>query len=243
MSVLTYRKAPAFRILTVLVLFVLLIGFCWMMKQVGATPAVIFCRFPEQVFVVDPGHGGEDGGAVSLSGHSESQLNLAIAKRLDGIFGFYGVDVMMTRTEDISLHDESADSIRNKKVSDLKNRVKLINALEDPTLISIHQNSFPQQSSHGLQVFYGKEERSRALANRIQRIVAENLDASNHRQAMKIPDTVYLMKNVTCRAVLVECGFLTNPTEDRLLQEHAYLTKIAMSIAAGCLYEGNTPGA
>ena len=213
------------------------------MKQVGIAPAVIFCRFPEQVFVIDPGHGGEDGGAVSLSGQAESQLNLAIGKRLDLLLGFYGVDTIMTRTEDISLHDESADTIRNKKVSDLKNRVNLINTLEDPTLISIHQNTFPQKSCHGLQVFYGKEEQSRALADRIQRIVSENLDTNNHRQAMKIPDTVYLMKNISCRAILVECGFISNPTEDLLLQESTYQTKIAMSIAAGCLNEGEIPGA
>ncbi len=243
MRVLTYHRTRAFRILAVLIPLALLIGGCWLIKLAGITPAVTLCRFPEQIFVLDPGHGGEDGGAVSLSGQPESQLNLAIAKRLDSLFGFYGVDAIMTRTEDISLHDVSADTIRNKKVSDLKYRVNLINTLEAPTLISIHQNSFPQKSSHGLQVFYGKEERSKALADRIQRIVAENLDPGNHRQAMKIPDSVYLMKNISCRAVLVECGFLSNPTEDRLLQERAYQTKIAMSIAAGCLTEENTPGA
>lgn len=243
MRVLKYYQTWVFRIFTVLVPLLLLLGGYWLIRQTGTAPAVTLCRFPEQVFVVDPGHGGEDGGAVSLSGQTESQVNLAVSKRLDLLLGFYGVDVIMTRTEDISLHDSSADTIRKKKVSDLKNRVKLINALEDPTLISIHQNSFPQKSSHGLQVFYGQEERSKALADRIQRIVAENLDAGNHRQAMKIPNTVYLMKNISCRAILVECGFISNPTEDRLLQESAYQTKIAMSIAAGCLSEGEPPGA
>ena len=243
MSVLNYHRKRVFRILAVLVSLTLMFGGYWFMRQMGTAPAITSCRFPEQIFVVDAGHGGEDGGAVSFSGQTESEMNLAVSRRLDLLLGFYGVDVIMTRTEDISLHDPSADTIRQKKTSDLKNRVKLINALEDPTLISIHQNSFPQKSSHGLQVFYGQEERSKILADRIQRIVAEHLDAGNHRQAMKIPDTVYLMKNISCRAILVECGFLSNPTEDRLLQESAYQTKIAMSIAAGCLNEREFQGA
>jgi len=242
MRVLKYHQTRTFRIIAILIPLALLIAGYWFVKQEGVTSAVTLCRFPEQVFVIDPGHGGEDGGAVSPSGQAESHINLAIGQRLDLLFGFYGVDTIMTRTADVSIHDEEAASIRKRKASDLKNRVKMVNALEAPTLISIHQNSFPQKSSHGLQVFYGQEESSRALADRIQRLVAENLDASNHRQAMKIPDTVYLMKNISCRAILVECGFLSNPTEDQLLQENPYQTKIAMSIAAGCLNQGDIPG-
>ena len=138
-------------LLTALAVVVLAQG-TWLEK---ADPT--FARMTQQTLIIDPGHGGEDGGAVSVSGKSESQINLAIALELDQLMGFYGVPTVMTRSTDVSIHDPEASTLREKKVSDLHNRVALINQVENATLISIHQNSSPSPSHRGIQVFYGDE--------------------------------------------------------------------------------------
>lgn len=212
--------------------------------SVASRPA----RFSASPLVIDAGHGGEDGGATSKAGTVESTINLAIATRLDTVLGLYGVDVRMLRTDDISLHDSDAETLRQKKSSDLHNRVEIIEGIPDATLISIHQNSFSGGSKHhGAQVFYGMEEGSPAFAQYVQESLRLSLDAENSRQAAKIPETVYLMNHVTCRAILVECGFLSNPAEDALLQTAGYQKKIAAAIAGAYLgyqdtsWEGITP--
>ena len=110
------------------------------------------------VWVIDAGHGGEDGGAVAADGSKESDMNLAIAQRLDALLVFLGEETRMTRTEDISIHDASASTLREKKRSDLENRVGLVNSTQGAILVSIHQNSLPSsKQTHGAQVFYGKK--------------------------------------------------------------------------------------
>lgn len=215
----------------------LLLGY-WQ-KQL-ASPVFSPCRCPDQIIIIDAGHGGEDGGAISLSGQSESVINLSISHRLDAVLHFYGVNTLMTRTEEISLHDAGANSIHEKKVSDIRNRVSMIEAVENASLISIHQNSFPVSKYWGMQVFYTDEEVSMPLAQAIQDNVRLFLDSTNQRKPMKIPKTVYLMNHVSCPAVLVECGFLSNPKEDQLLQQDSYQTKIAITVAAACLQESIT---
>lgn len=209
-----------------------------MFRTEETTP--VFARLPRQTMVIDPGHGGEDGGAVSVSGQKESQVNLAIALQLDQLMGFYGVQTVLTRSEDISIHDASASTLREKKVSDIHNRVNLVNGLENATLISIHQNSYPGTSCQGTQVFYGDETLSLPLARKIQETVRVCLDPDNARTPQHIPSSVYLMNHISCRAVLVECGFLSNPEEDLLLQEEAYQMKLAMVLAASYIQCGDT---
>lgn len=199
-----------------------------------------FTRLPEQTLIIDPGHGGEDGGAVSVSGEKESGINLAIARQMDQLMGFYGVRVLMTREDDVSIHSSGAKTLREKKVSDLHNRVDLINGVENGTLISIHQNSFPGKRSRGTHVFYADETLSRPLAQRVQNTVRETLDPENNRAPQRISDSVYLMNHISCRAILVECGFLSNPEEDRMLQDPVYQHKLAMILAACYLAEGDT---
>ena len=194
--------------------------------------ALVFSRMPDQVLIIDPGHGGEDGGAVSVSGQKESDLNLAIALDLDQLMGFYGVQTLMTREDDRSIHDPKAETLREKKVSDLRNRVALVNQVENGTLISIHQNSYPDAQYHGTQVFYGDDSLSPPLA--------QGLDPSNHRSPQRVSESVYLMNHISCRAVLVECGFLTNPEEDQLLQDVNYQRKLAMVLGAAYLQFGDT---
>jgi len=189
-------------------------------------------RMPEQMLVIDAGHGGEDGGAVSVSGAVESHLNLAVALRLGAVLDLYGAPNVLLRTEDVSLHDPDCQTLRQKKVSDLHNRVAAIEATPNAVLLSIHQNTFQSAKYHGAQVFYGKNEDSLPLAQAAQDALRSALDPSNGRTPTAIPSSVYLMNHITCPAILVECGFLSNPAEDALLQTPAYQTKLAMTLAA-----------
>ena len=198
-------------------------------------PTADWYRFPEQTLVIDPGHGGEDGGAVAVSGNPESGINLEIAQKTDQLCGLYGVHVFMLRQEDISLADPEAKTLREKKRSDLKKRVEIVNQTPNGVLLSIHQNNYPSASSHGAQVFFHKDEQSRLWAEQMQELLRTRIEPENTRKAAQIPDSVYLMKNVTCCAVLVECGFLSNPEEDALLESPAYQTRLAAVLTASYL--------
>lgn len=202
------------------------------------TPASVDAIYPglfqDQVLIIDPGHGGEDGGALSLSGALESHINLAVSKRLDGILGLYGVQSVLLRQEDISLHDATAQTLRQKKVSDLHNRVAMIGAQPNAVLLSIHQNSYPDGRYSGAQVFFAPTQRSRELAQTLQETL-RILDPKNNRLEKQIPDTIYLMNHISCPGVLVECGFLTNPQEEQLLRSEHYQTKLAAALAGGYL--------
>ena len=185
--------------------------------------------------ILDAGHGGEDGGAVSLTGVSESKINLAIVLKLRDILGLYGVDSILLREEDISLYSEGASTLREKKRSDLKNRVEAIEAVEGGTLLSIHQNTYTSSRYHGTHVFYAPTEGSQPLAEHFQACVKIALQPDNERAVKQIPDTVYIMNHVTCPAVLIECGFLTNPDEEAMLRDEGYQRQLAAVIAAGWL--------
>ena len=214
--------------------------FFWFWPGRAALAAFSPVRSGGQTLVLDAGHGGEDGGAVSLSGVPESGINLAIVQKLDQLLGLYGEAPLLLRSEDISLHDDSAQTLREKKVSDLHNRVALINQVENATLISIHQNSSPSPSHRGIQVFYGDEALSLPLAQAIQQTMLEVLSPEKKRAPQHIASSVYLMNHISCRAVLVECGFLSNAEEDRLLQEPAYQMKLAITMAACYLSSGSS---
>ncbi|MBQ1372569.1 MAG: N-acetylmuramoyl-L-alanine amidase [Oscillospiraceae bacterium] len=187
---------------------------------------------PLRTVILDPGHGGEDGGAVSVNGVLESGLNLEISLRLRDLLRFLGVPVVMTRQTDVSIYSPGAETVSEKKVSDLKNRVRLVNETTNGVLVSVHQNMFQESKYFGTQVFYAETAGSQALAEGMQELFDTKLDPCNHRQA-KPSLTVYLMKNVRCPAVLVECGFLSNPEEERKLQTTDYQKKLAAVIATG----------
>lgn len=204
-------------------------------RHLEAEETFIPQTFSSNTLIIDAGHGGEDGGAVSVSGVSESTINLAIARRLDIIMGLYAINTVMLRTEDISLHNESATTLREKKVSDLHNRVSIINSIGEGVLISIHQNSYPEARYDGAQVFFAPTEGSQSFGEYTQEVLRVSLDPNNNRMAKQIPDTVYLMNHIVCRAILVECGFLSNPTEDQLLQTKEYQLKLATVIAGSFL--------
>ena len=189
------------------------------------------------VLVLDAGHGGEDGGAVSLTGVAESGINLAITLRVDQLLGFCGAPPVVLREEDVSLHDQGADTLREKKASDLRNRVQAVEQVGDAVLLSVHQNTFTDKKYRGAQVFYAPTEGSQALAETMQEALRAALDPENGRQAKPIPDSVYLMNHVSCPAVLVECGFLSNPEEEALLRSADYQIRLAAVLAGVCLRE------
>ena len=201
-----------------------------------AVETVYPARFQNRVLVIDAGHGGEDGGAVSLTGALESHINLAVARRLDRVLGLFGVPTVMLREEDISLHDKDAHTLRQKKNSDLHNRVYMVQGQANAILLSIHQNSYPDGRYSGAQVFYAPTDGSRELAQAMQETLRLALDPNNTRQEKQIPDTIYLMNHISCPAVLVECGFLTNPAEEQLLRSNSYQARLATALAGGYLW-------
>ena len=199
--------------------------FFWFWPGRAALAAFSPVRSGGQTLVLDAGH----------SGVPESGINLAIVQKLDQLLGLYGEAPLLLRSEDISLHDDSAQTLREKKVSDLHNRVARIEETEHAVLLSVHQNTFPDGKYHGAQVFYSNGELSQPLAQLTQETLRAALDPGNTREAKPIPDSVYLMNHITCPAILVECGFLSNAEEDLLLQSGAYQTKLASALAASWL--------
>lgn len=198
---------------------------------------------PGTVIVLDAGHGGEDGGAVSLDGVPESGINLQIVRKAEGLLVFLGRSVRLTRTGEEAIYSPEAQTLREKKVSDLKNRVDLINSQPEAVLISIHQNSMPDHPSvHGAQVFYNGAASGPRLGETVQAALNGAVNAGNGKNAKAIDSTIYLMKNVQCPAILVECGFLSNRTETGQLLTGGYQLKLAVCIAAGFL-QHDTEGA
>lgn len=181
--------------------------------------------------VIDPGHGGVDGGAVSCSGKSESGFNLQIALRLNDLLHLIGYDTVMIRTTDTSVYT-SGQTIAQKKVSDLKQRVKIVNRTQNALLLSIHQNTFPESQYSGAQVFYGKSAGSEELAKRLQGELVAALNPVSSRKA-KQGSGIYLLDKANAPGVLIECGFLSNPQEEQRLGTPEYQKQLCCVIASG----------
>lgn len=187
------------------------------------------------MILLDAGHGGEDGGAGE-NGVQEKDVNLAVALQLREFLEMSGFRVVMTRETDVSIHDDSASTIREKKVSDLHNRLKLIEQYPGCTFISIHQNQFEQSQYHGAQMFYSKnDERSKLLAEKLQQSFVSLLQPDNEREVKAATKDIYLLWNAQVPAVIVECGFLSNPEEAAKLKEPGYQKDLAFTIYTGFL--------
>lgn len=182
----------------------------------------------ESVLIIDPGHGGEDGGAVAADGTQEAELNLLIARRLKALAALCGIRAMMTRTDEQIDYPMEAKSTSARKTADQKQRVAMINSIPNGVLVSIHQNWYPTSGPHGAQVLYADNPESKAFGTRLHSCLIEHLDPENRRVAAPISEEIYLMRNAACPAVLVECGFLSNAEELSRLQEAAYQTKLGM---------------
>lgn len=209
-----------------------------LLSRLGSAIAVSSAQESAPVIVIDAGHGGEDGGAISVSGVRESGINLEIALRLNDMLRFLGAQTRMIRTEDVSVYTEG-ETIAQKKVSDIKNRIAFVRNTPNAVLISIHQNHYSEEKYRGAQVFYaaGSEE----LAKALQAALIAQVDPNNHRDCKPAKD-IYLMEHVSCPAALIECGFLSNYAEEQLLRDPLYQKKLAAAIAGSlltCLEEEN----
>ncbi len=190
------------------------------LQTFSATPAVI----------IDAGHGGIDGGTTSCTGVKESHYNLEISQKLERILALLGYHTIMVRTDDRSVATEGT-TIREQKRSDLRNRVDLVNSTKNAYYVSIHQNFYPESRYSGPQVFYAGTTGSRELAELLQINMNQALTASGKRTCKK-SDGVYIMQHINCPGVLIECGFLSNPEEEKNLRSPEYQNKVCAVIAA-----------
>lgn len=179
--------------------------------------------------VIDAGHGGMDGGATSCTGKPESGYNLEISLRLRDLMNLLGYRTKMVRTTDTSVYT-SGDTIAARKMSDLKQRVRIANDSPGNILVSIHQNNFSDPKYSGAQVFYPETEGSRLLAEMLQTSFHDTLNPTGNRKIKKA-EGIYLMQHITVPGVLVECGFLSNPEEEGKLGSPDYQKKLCCVIA------------
>lgn len=238
---ISIRLRDVFPLLAALVLVVL----CFALPPIYADEAEPVTAEAEttRVLIIDAGHGGEDGGAVTAGGVPESGINLAIAQKLEALAGLCGVESVMTRESQDINYPESAATTAQRKQSDQKARIELINSQSDAVLISIHQNYFPTAQPSGCQVLYGKPEGSRELGELTHKNLTEALCPTSRRVAAPISEDIYLMRSAKCTSILVECGFLSNPSEAALLQTEDYQLKISALLLASYLqYEAGSDG-
>lgn len=180
--------------------------------------------------IIDAGHGGIDGGATSCTGVLESELNLSIALRLNDLMHLLGYETVMIRTTDVSVYTEG-NTIASQKVSDLKERVRIVNSTENGLLLSIHQNTFSDGRYSGGQIFYSNDAQSKLLAQKIQENLVAALNPGSNRKA-KQASGVYLMEHIERTGILIECGFLSNPQEEAKLRSQEYQNDLCCVIAA-----------
>ncbi len=188
------------------------------------------------IIVIDCGHGGEDGGAVSENGIIEKDINLEIGLTLKTLFVQNGFKVVMIRETDKAIYSDSAKSLKEKKISDLHNRSDICNCSLENIYISIHQNKFEESKYKGSQVFYSSNtQESKLLAESIRSAIIGLLQKDNERQCKEATSDIYILDKAQVPAVLVECGFLSNPEEERLLNKEHYRNQVAFSIYCGFL--------
>ena len=192
--------------------------------------------------VVDAGHGGEDGGATGVHGELEKDINLAIALELQRLLEQHQFEVVMVRDWDTDLSDQNLPTVAQRKRSDLQRRLRLVEESGDCVLLSIHQNFFTESQYSGAQVFYSANDpRGEALAEAIRASIVETLQPENTRQN-KVGEGVYLLEQCRVPAVLVECGFLSNPEEAAALADPDYQKRMAQAIYNGLVrYLKDTP--
>lgn len=224
------------KLLYVLILALIFMSLCVFIfiKEFRKTEE-IYLPITNKIIGIDPGHGGVDPGAVSQNGTKEHEINLKIALRLKRLIEHSGGIVIMTRETDKGLYSEDTKTLREMKTEDLMKRKEIIESANCDVFISIHLNSFTMARYYGAQTFYNEEsEESKNLAYIIQDELKNILDKENHRQPTH-RDDVFLLNDMEIPSVLVEAGFLSNQTEEKLLKNSEYQEKIAWSIYAGII--------
>ena len=185
--------------------------------------------------VVDAGHGAPDEGAQSSNGTTEAETNLKIALKLQNLLEQSGCNVILTRSDENAIYDLDSKTLKQKKISDIHNRVKIGNESSADIFVSIHLNKIPQQQYYGWQCFFKEgNEQSINLAKQIQENLNESIQKENKRVAMKL-NNVYIMKHVEIPISIVECGFLSNPEEEQQLLDDTYQNRLAWGIYNGII--------
>ena len=207
------------------------LAICLLLNVVGCARETN-ASVPNDMVLIDPGHGGFDGGTSAEDGTIEKHLNLAIALCLRDLLFVCGVPVTMTRDTDLGLEEDSSASIRHRKISDMKHRLAMYEAAD--VVISIHQNYFAQPQYSGTQLFYSQNNDSSAvLAEEIRRTVVEWVQPHNTRELKVAGESIFLLHRTSTPAALVECGFLSHPDEREKLKMPAYQQQLAFAIMAG----------
>ncbi len=232
---ITFKKWTALYVATILALFAIFAAILWQGNAVNASKNLELKQSGEFILIIDPGHGGFDPGAVASDGTAESGINLAVGLQMEEMARLLGVETDMTRREDVSTESDASAAVRQRKNSDLKNRVEQINGVSGGVLVSLHQNSLPQVPAvHGAQVFYSEVEGSRELAETVQAALNTVINDRN-KEVKAAGGGVYLLKNAKIPAILVECGFLSNGDETALLNTQAHQNRLALTILASVL--------
>ena len=188
--------------------------------------------------ILDAGHGGIDSGCVSVNGAEEKDINLSIMLRLRDMLEASGFEVIVTRDADKSIHDSGVQGLGQQKLSDMQNRLKIINSCDNALFISVHQNQFTDSRYSGAQMFYPADSaESEQLAGILQKQFVSLLQPDNNRETKPVTDEIFLLDNANCPSVMAECGFLSNPDEAALLESEEYQAKVAFTIFTGiCEY-------
>lgn len=230
------KKRPGCTIMLLLVLAAAAVGiYLHFFKDGGHSNVFSPSTDRTLTLIVDAGHGGSDGGASSDNGLQESIVNLDIALKVDALAAFFGVRTVMTReAEDINYSSQSL-TLSQRKSEDQNARLSLINSTKNAVFLSIHQNYYPDPQPFGAQALYAGTEGSEQFGKNLQELMVAHLIPGNRRAAEQIQSTIYLMNNIECPAVLVECAFLSNPEEEALLRTDAYKTKLAVVLVSGFL--------
>jgi len=211
----------------------LIIGFAFV-KNTAHTINVSSPNVSGKKIIIDAGHGSPDGGAVGSSGVFEKDLNLSVAKKLGSLLQKSGAYVVYTRETDECIAPDKSLSIAEVKRADMKKRKEIRDSSNADLFVSIHMNKFADSSQNGAQVFYAKNPlQSKALAQNIQKHLKNNINPKNNRHIKESDGSIYILNNAQIPCVLVECGFLSNPHEEKLLCLDEYRQNIAFAIYSG----------
>lgn len=223
-------------------LFSVLFACCFLCLFAGHSDKVLPVGGVQRpVIILDAGHGGEDGGAVAPDGTLEKDINLSVADTVALYFDWFGIDYVVVRKNDELIGDNSLQTVRARKVSDIRQRMALVEQTPGAILLSIHQNIFTSSRYSGTQVFFAKNAPgSMELAETIQRSVVSALQPENERKVKPTEGTVYLLDEARKTSVMVECGFLSNEQELARLKDREYRSQLSYFIASGiCEYINN----
>ena len=228
-----------FRRLSLITICLVLSLFFSNMQKIASTNNTILetmtLPVSNKVIVLDAGHGSPDEGATSSHGTSEAEINLKIVLKLQKLLESSGATVILTRYDENAIYELDAKTISEKKVSDIKNRVKIGNESSADIFVSVHLNKIPQKQYSGWQTFYKKnDENSKKLATNIQNNLSTSINTPNNRVPLEL-NNIYIMKHVDIPICLVECGFLSNDNEESLLITDVYQEKLSWGIYNGIM--------